>query len=287
MRYQDQTYSSMTAAQLAALEADIHDAAYSHRDVDLIDIAQWWRLNDHCYKAGTYYRGYRKRRLMQLVDVSSLTDKAVLEVGCGTGGLSVFMALHGAKVSGIDLSKVGIDTARKLAAVNGVAERCDFSIQNASCMSFDDGAFDVVIFNAVLHHALKYPNVREETWRVLKPGGLCAFAEGIRANPIYRAARRVKRAMIHEHVKGDVDIDVQDLGRFTEGYTDKKFEFFCLTLSIKQAIGKKYENDIVRRTIFFGLSHLDHILLGAMPSLKVYCSEVVGVVRKPADAAQS
>ena len=243
MRYQDQTYSRMSAAQLEVLEADIHDVEYGHRTLDLIDIDQWWRCNDHCYKRGTYYRGYRKRRLMQLVDISSVGGKAVLEVGCGTGELSVFMALHGATVSGFDLSKVGIDTAKKLAAANGVAKRCDFSVQSASCMSFNDGSFDIVIYNAVLHHALKYPNVREETWRVLKAGGLCAFAEGIRGNPVYRAARRVKRALTREQLEGDVDIDVRDLDCFMEGYIDRKTEFLCLTLGIKQLIGKTHDND--------------------------------------------
>jgi 2-polyprenyl-3-methyl-5-hydroxy-6-metoxy-1,4-benzoquinol methylase len=191
------------------------------------------------------------------------------------------MALHGANVCGFDLSKVGIDSAKKLAAANGVEERCNFSVQSASSMSFEDESFDVVVYNAVLHHALKYPNVREETWRVLKPGGLCAFAEGIRANPIYRAARSVKRTITGEQVKGDVDIDVHDLAIFMKGYVDVEMEFLCLTLGVKQLIGKKYANDVGRRTLFFVLDHLDRALLTTMPSLKVYCSEVVGAGRKP------
>jgi SAM-dependent methyltransferase len=218
---------------------------------------------------------------MQLVDVSSLGGKHVLDVGCGRGELSVFMALHGANVCGFDLSKVGIDSAKKLAAANGVEERCNFSVQSASSMSFEDESFDVVVYCAVLHHVLKYPNVRQETWRVLKPGGLCAFGEGIRGNPIYRAARSIKRAITGEQVKGDVDIDVNDLSTFLNGYVDVEMEFLCLTSGVKQLIGRKYANDVGRRTLFFVLDHLDRILLTTMPSLKVYCSEVVGVGRKP------
>jgi 2-polyprenyl-3-methyl-5-hydroxy-6-metoxy-1,4-benzoquinol methylase len=285
MRYQDQAYSSMSAAQLEELEADIHDAEYIRSTVNRIDIDRWWRQNDHCYKSGTYFRGYRKRRLMQFIDVSSLSGKEVLEVGCGTGELSVFMALHGAIVTGIDLSQVGIDTAKQCAALNGVAKRCSFSVQSVSSMPFNNDSFDIVVFNAVLHHALKYPNVREETWRVLKTGGLCAFAEGIRGNPIYLAARRVKRALTRERVKGDVDINVGDLDRFMKGYIDRKMEFLCLTLGIKQLIGKTHDNDVGRRAVFFVLSHLDHMLLSTMPSLEVYCSEVVGIGRKPGKGA--
>jgi 2-polyprenyl-3-methyl-5-hydroxy-6-metoxy-1,4-benzoquinol methylase len=282
MRYQDQSYSRMSAAQFAELEADIHDAEYASNTVRPLDIVQWWAVNDHCYKPGTYYRGFRKRRLMELIDLSSLAGKSVLEVGCGTGELSVFMALHGARVSGFDLSSVGIKMAWRLAAANGVQDLCDFSVQNASCMSYADESFDLVVYNAVLHHALKYPNVREETWRVLKAGGVCAFAEGIRGNPIYRAARRVKRAITRVRVKGDVDIDAQDLENFLSGFVDQKIEFFCLTLGVKQLIGRPYGNDVGRRVIFFLLSHLDTVLLTTMLPLKKYCSEVVGVARKPA-----
>ncbi len=285
MRFQDRAYATMSAAQLAELEADIHNAEYRDGTARPIDIDQWWRCNDHCYRVGTYYRGYRKRRLMELVDVSSLKGKSVLEVGCGTGELSVFMALHGAKVSGFDLSQVGIEKARALATVNGVEEHCDFSVQNASHMLFADESFDLVIYNAVLHHALKYPNVREETWRVLKAGGMCAFAEGIRSNAVYRAARSVKRAITREQVKGDIDIGIPDLEIFLDQYIDKKIETFCLTLGIKQFIGKKYDNDTARRSLFFILSYLDHLLVAAIPSLNAYCSEVVGVGRKPVGPA--
>ena len=287
MRYQDQTYSGMSAAQLAALEADIHDAEYRDSAIDRIDIDEWWRHNDHCYKPRTYFRGYRKRRLMEFIDVASIRDKSVLEVGCGTGGLSVFMALHGARVSGFDLSKVGIDTAAKRAEVNGVADRCDFSVQNASDMPFDHESFDIVVYNAVLHHVLKYPNIREETWRVLKRGGLCVFAEGIRNNPLYRAARLVNRTVTGEKAKGDVDIDVHDLKRFTDRYVDRKMEFLCLTLSVKELIAKRHGNPPGRRALFFLLSHLDRALLGTMPFLGAYCSEVVGMARKPVNAATS
>lgn len=281
MRYQDQNYSSMSHAQLEELEADIHDSEYSGGEENRIDIDEWWRCHDHCYKPDTYYRGYRKRRLLQLVDTASLEGKSVLDVGCGRGELSVFMALHGAKVSGFDLSKLGIESAARLAATNGVADRCNFSCQSASKMSFDDESFDVVVYNAVLHHALKYPNIREETFRVLKPGGICVFAEGIRGNPLYRSARSVKRAITREQVKGDVDIDLEDMRRFSQGFTDVHIEVFCLTLGVKQLIGKPYGNGPLRRAVFYVLSKIDRAALAIFPSLKRYCSELVGSMRRP------
>jgi SAM-dependent methyltransferase len=271
----------MSAAELAELEARIHDAEYRDGIARPIDVAQWWRRNDHCYKPGTYHRGYRKRRLMELVGVTSLKGKKVLEIGCGTGELSVFMALHGAKVSGIDLSEVGIAKAKALAAINGVERQCDFSVQDASQMTFADNSYDFVIYNAVLHHALKYPNVREETWRVLKAGGICAFAEGIRSNPIYRAARSVKRAMRPEQIKGDIDIGIPDLELFLSGYENKIIETFCLALGIKELIGRNNNNNLMRRSFFFILTYIDKCLLASMPFLNAYCSEVVGIGRKP------
>jgi 2-polyprenyl-3-methyl-5-hydroxy-6-metoxy-1,4-benzoquinol methylase len=271
----------MSAADLERLEAEIHDAEYGEGAEERIDIDRWWHVHDHCYKRGTYFRGYRKRRLMQMIRLPEIGGKHVLEVGCGRGELSVFMALHGAKVTSVDLSEVGINSAKRLATINGVEDRCRFDVQSASRLSFDDATFDLVVYNAVLHHALKYPNVPEETLRVLKPGGMCAFAEGIRGNPIYRAARSLKRLLSPTEVKGDVDIDVADLRTFSEGFSDLRMEFLCLTLGCKQLIARRYNNDIVRRSLFFCLSYLDRGLLAAFPALRPYCSEVVGTMRKP------
>jgi SAM-dependent methyltransferase len=82
-------------------------------------------------------------RFPEMVDVSlglfrAVADVAerrptVLELGCGTGALSIALLGAGAsRVSGIDLSPGSIDLARRRAAARGLADVASFSFGNAA-----------------------------------------------------------------------------------------------------------------------------------------------------------
>lgn len=57
-----------------------------------------------------------------------------LELACGHGAASVWLARRGVTMVGIDVSLVAVDAARVLAAEAGVAERCRFDVAD-----LDDG----------------------------------------------------------------------------------------------------------------------------------------------------
>lgn len=71
----------------------------------------------------------------------------VLDLGTGTGCLllSVLSERAAAKGVGIDISADAIETARKNAAFNGLADRADFL--QSSWQDFDQGGFDIVLSN--------------------------------------------------------------------------------------------------------------------------------------------
>jgi demethylmenaquinone methyltransferase/2-methoxy-6-polyprenyl-1,4-benzoquinol methylase/phosphoethanolamine N-methyltransferase len=99
----------------------------------------------------------------------------VLEVGCGTGSLTIAakaVAGPAGEVYGIDPSKQMIAAARRKAARKGVDVR--FESGAGEKLRFGDGEFDRVLCSLVLHHLppdLKVA-VLTEIRRVLKPGGI-------------------------------------------------------------------------------------------------------------------
>lgn len=106
----------------------------------------------------------------------------LLDVGCGSGALSILAALtwQSVRVVGMDywgaVYGYGQSMCEKNAAGEGVAARCRFRHGDANKLDFPDESFDAVVSNYVYHNitgADKRALVME-TLRVLKKGG--AFA---------------------------------------------------------------------------------------------------------------
>ncbi|WP_075057188.1 methyltransferase [Thermogymnomonas acidicola] len=68
----------------------------------------------------------------------------ILEVGCGTGVVSIYHALRGLSVTATDINPVAIECARRNAELNGVC--IDLVLTDL----FPDGRFRTVLFNPPL-----------------------------------------------------------------------------------------------------------------------------------------
>lgn len=103
-------------------------------------------------------------------EAALLQDKHLLEVGCGMGYDSVEFLRRGVRVTATDLTPSAVAfTRRHLEAENLEAE--DVRMANALSLPFDEGSFDAVWANGVLHATGDTRRAIREVWRVLKPGG--------------------------------------------------------------------------------------------------------------------
>ncbi|WP_086666157.1 class I SAM-dependent methyltransferase [Lentzea kentuckyensis] len=101
---------------------------------------------------------------------------SVVDLGCGTGSLSVLLAQAGHRVRGVDLSGRMIAAAR--AKANAAAVPAEFIQGDASQPPCAPASCDVVLARHVLW-ALPDPAAALKLWvDLLKPGGLLVLIEG-------------------------------------------------------------------------------------------------------------
>jgi 2-polyprenyl-6-hydroxyphenyl methylase / 3-demethylubiquinone-9 3-methyltransferase len=95
----------------------------------------------------------------------------ILDVGCGGGFLSNFLAQAGHEVTGIDLSEESLAVASQYDSTQNV----NYLKQDARKLELPDASFDVVCAMDFLEHVDSPTEVIRECARILKPNGVFFF----------------------------------------------------------------------------------------------------------------
>jgi 2-polyprenyl-3-methyl-5-hydroxy-6-metoxy-1,4-benzoquinol methylase len=102
-----------------------------------------------------------------------LSNATVLEIGCGRGGFSNYLASSYPKMRKLvaaDFSSEGLSLAdRKFGSHNGLV---NWKQEDIMSQSFESNSFDVVISCETIEHVPHPKKAINELYRVLKPGGL-------------------------------------------------------------------------------------------------------------------
>ena len=98
----------------------------------------------------------------------------VLDVACGTGNLAIIAALHGCKVSGVDIAANLIAQARTRTAEANL--NIDFQEGDAEALPFADKQFDLAVSMFGVMFTPQPDVVAAELRRVTRPGGRIALA---------------------------------------------------------------------------------------------------------------
>lgn len=145
---------------------------FYHSDRDAIHMA----LNfDGVFKADGYY--VQPQVVGEQID--RLDAKDVLEIGCGKGFNSQFLAERypNVKFTGVDLTPLHIKIAAKKAEkLNSLS----FQAGDFNQLDFPDRSFDIVFAFECLCHAKQPQTPLAEIFRILRPGGQLIVFDGYR-----------------------------------------------------------------------------------------------------------
>jgi ubiquinone/menaquinone biosynthesis C-methylase UbiE len=117
------------------------------------------------------------------------------------------------RVTGLDISKTFVETARKNAAEAGV--RAEFRQGNASEMPFADNSFDLLVCRAAFKNFSEPEKALREMHRVLRPGGTGVIID----------LRR--------------DVPMREIKRYTDGLGLSAWNRFATTLTFRFMLLKR------------------------------------------------
>ncbi|MFN8037124.1 MAG: class I SAM-dependent methyltransferase [Acidimicrobiia bacterium] len=141
----------------------------------------------------------------------------VLDVGCGTGAPACALARdHGARVTGITTSAVGVNAAVERGKAEGVSDLVRFEVRDGTDNGFGDASFDRVWVLESSHLMPARERLVAECARVLRPGGFVALCDVVLRRPMpFREVRRLREPlMLLRQVFGEARMEL--LERYAE-----------------------------------------------------------------------
>lgn len=157
----------------------------------------------------------------------------ILDIGCGSGTLSLYLASKGNKVKGIDVSKKAIKSCKQSAKNLGLTQNTNFIIGDFLKINIKE-KFDLIICNEVLEHIKKDDSAISKIAKLLKNNGILILSVPSIEAPLYRLGLAKK-----------FDKRVGHLRRYTFGKINKLIEKKKLKI-----INMQKTEGIIRNFIF-------------------------------------
>lgn len=164
--------------------------------------------------------------LAKLLDNGLVKPCRALELGCGNGNDSIYLAKKGFDVTGVDVSKLAIEEAKRRAKESGV--KVNFIAEDASELKSTSGKFDFIYDRACFHFI---PEEKREGYlqtvrKFLNKGGyflLIASSDKDNVTGPYRFSQKDIRGIFEK------DFEILDLRLITlEQHELKPSPYLCL-----------------------------------------------------------
>lgn len=200
----------------------------------------------------------------------------VLDYGCGSGQLGIYLAMLGARVSGFDLSPQGIEVANWAARLYNL--ECRFKTMDAEELDYSSESFDLVVGFGVLHHVVKYPRSAYELTRVLRTGGRAVFHETLWDNPLINFVRRWTTA---DSDAGDAHLTellIRDFGKLCARTEIHKRHLLYMLKRLRRLPPRDLSQPLSPRPFWKAVKRVDQTLVRL--GLSRFCGEAVVVYTK-------
>jgi ubiquinone/menaquinone biosynthesis C-methylase UbiE len=157
----------------------------------------------------------------------------VLDLGCGNGRNSIYLAKEGMEVVGIDFSRGLIKIAKNKIEWKQVEENVNLIEGDIDSLPLKDESVDAVLYIATLHH-LPTPSERLESLlevkRCLKPGGSALVSAWAQEQDKFREELERSKEIQEEGFEfGDISLpwkmkEGRELQRYYHLFSKKEFE---------------------------------------------------------------
>lgn len=142
----------------------------SEQELSYFELQAYWGATKH---AGALKS---TRELIELCHIDE--NKYVLEVGCGVGITSCYIAkTYGCRVVGVDISEKMIKWSNERAKRDGLENSVEFRVADAQTLPFEEAVFDVIIGESVTAFLKDKQRGVNEYVRVTKLGGCVGLNE--------------------------------------------------------------------------------------------------------------
>jgi SAM-dependent methyltransferase len=138
-----------------------------------------------------------RSRFARMLDAAIPADARILEMGCGTGQMSLYLGHGDRLVVGADLCRESLALAT--AAARSLGSQALFVETDLAHPGLRNGAFDVVYCSGVVHHTPAPRAAFASVARLLRPGGIMFLGLYNAFARLPHRARRVAARISGEH----------------------------------------------------------------------------------------
>ncbi len=111
--------------------------------------------------------------------------KVILDIGCGSGTISLYLSSLGNRVHGIDISKKAILSCKK-SAKDLMLNNASFEILDFPSKKIEKSKYDSILLLEVIEHIQNHQKALELITQALKPGGLLILSTPSKNAPLYK-----------------------------------------------------------------------------------------------------